>query len=141
MKSLISMILFVLFLSTGFAQTKQSLKERIQEHYSAIHDQKSDEIWSHHLKDFSLFPWDGSALVEPGFLESIEKMGAELKFPKANVMMKHFNAQMYDNVGVATFYLDGNYGEDKGLFRVTAVWVWKNGEWKEAHHHESRLKN
>ena len=79
--------------------------------------------------------------MEPGFGETFKKMGADLKFPKLNVTMKHFNAQIYDNVGVAIFYLDGSFGEITGLWRVSAVWVWDNGNWKEAHHHESKLIN
>lgn len=141
MKFLFSIVLIVLTTSISFAQTAENLKERIQEHYTSIHSQNHEAILSHHLEEFSLFPHDGSALLESGFFETIEKMGADLELPKANVTMKHFNAQIYDNVGVATFYLDGSHGEENGLWRVTAVWVWKKGEWKESHHHESKLKS
>jgi hypothetical protein len=67
-------------------------------------------------------------------------MGATFAFPKTNVTMKHFSSQIYNNVGVATFYLDGSHGDINALWRVTAVWVWTDGVWKEAHHHESELK-
>ena len=141
MKYLSCTILLIFIAAISLAQTAESLKERIQEHYTAIHANDTDEIVSHHLPDFSLFFGDGGALFESGFGETFEKMGSDLKFPQANVTMKHFNAQIYDNVGVATFYLDGSYGDVSGLWRVSAVWVWEDGNWKEAHHHESKLIN
>ena len=142
MKSLSCTISLIFVASISLAQTAESLKERIQEHYAVINaDDDLPTVLSHHLQEFSLFPWNGGALFESGFGETFEKMGTNFKFPKANVTMKHFNAQVYDNVGVATFYLDGNYGDTSGLWRVTAVWVWVDGIWKEAHHHESELKN
>jgi len=141
MKYLSCTILLIFIAAISLAQTAESLKERIQEHYTAIHANDTDEIVSHHLPDFSLFFGDGGALFESGFGETFEKMGSDLKFQQANVTMKHFNAQIYDNVGVATFYLDGSYGDVSGLWRVSAVWVWEDGNWKEAHHHESKLIN
>ena len=141
MKSLSITILLIFVATISLAQTAESLKERIQEHYTAIHAHDSTAVSSHHLPEFSMFFGDGSAFMESGWEETLEKMGANFSFLTINVTMKHFNAQIYDNVGVATFYLDGNYGDTSGLRRVTAVWVWTDGMWKEAHHHESRLKN
>ena len=141
MKSLSFTILMIFVSSISLAQTVESLKERIQEHYAAIHADDIPAVISHHLPEFSMFSGDGTAFMEPGWEETFEKMGTNFDFPKINVTMKHFNAQIYDNVGVATFYLDGNYGDTSGLRRVTAVWVWGGGMWKEAHHHESWLKN
>ena len=141
MKTLSSIITLILIATISLAQTAESLRERIQEHYTAIHAGDNAAIQSHHLQEFSIFPWNGNALLESGWEETFEKMGTNFKFPKANVTMKHFNAQIYNNVGVATFYLDGTYGDISGLWRVTAVWVWSDGMWKEAHHHESELKN
>ena len=141
MKTLCSTITLILIATISFAQTAESLKERIQEHYRAIHARDTETLLSHHLEEFSIFFGNGSALFESGWGETYEKMGATFKLAIPNVTMKHFNAQIYNNVGVVTFYLDGNYGEEFGLWRVTAVWVWTNGVWKEAHHHESKLIN
>ncbi|WP_370477337.1 hypothetical protein [Tamlana flava] len=140
MKTLLFSLALIFSVTMSFAQTSESLKARIQEHYKAIHS-GSDTLWSHHLDEFTIFPSDGKALLEPGFQKTFENMGATMKLPKPNVTMKHFSSQIYNNVGVATFYLDGSYGEEHGLYRVTAVWVWKDGVWLEAHHHESRLIN
>jgi hypothetical protein len=141
MKSLVFTILMIFVATISLAQTADNLKERIQEHYAAIHADDIAAVISHHLPEFSMFSEDGTAFMEPGWEETLKKMGTDFNFPTINVTMKHFNAQIYDNVGVATFYLDGDYGDTSGLRRVTAVWVWVNGMWKEAHHHESRLKN
>ena len=140
MKTLCSTITLILVVTISFAQTAESLKKSIQEHYTAIHSGDIDAVLSHHLQEFTLFPNDGSALWEPGWEETYEKMGATFAFPKTNVTMKHFSSQIYNNVGVATFYLDGYHGDVNGLWRVTAVWVWTDGTWKESHHHESELK-
>ncbi len=144
MKTLFSTLTLILIAAISYAQTAESLKERIQEHYRAIHAGDTETLLSHHLEEFSMFSGNGSALLESGWGDTYEKMGATFDFAKPNVInvtMKHFSAQIYNNVGVVTFYLDGNYGEEFGLWRVTAVWVWTDGVWKEAHHHESKLIN
>ncbi len=141
MKTFSCTISLILIATISFAQTAESLKERIQEHYTAIHAGDGASIVFHHLEEFTLFPYNGNALWESGWEETYEKMGSSFKFPKVNLTMKHFSAQVYNNVGVATFYLDGTYDDVSSLSRVTAVWVWTDGVWKEAHHHESELKN
>ncbi len=141
MKSLLFIFTMLLPSYVSIAQSGESLKERIQDHYKAIHSDSAEQVQAHHLDEFSLFPWYGGALLESGFQETAEKMGTQGPWPQPNVIMKHFNAQIYDNVGLATFYLEGKYGEVFGLWRVSAVWVWDDGTWKEAHHHESRLMN
>jgi ketosteroid isomerase-like protein len=141
MKTLSIAITLILIATLSYAQSAESLKERIQEHYTAIHTSDINAVLSHHLQEFTLFPNDGSALWEPGWEKTYEKMGATFVFPKTNVTMKHFSSQIYNNVGVATFYLDGSHGDINALWRVTAVWVWTDGVWKEAHHHESKLIN
>ena len=62
-------------------------------------------------------------------------MGSEVTFPEAQVTMRHFSARLYGDIGIAMCYLDSTIRTT----RVTAVWVWRSGEWKETHHHESRL--
>ena len=123
----------------ALAQDAESLRTKIEEHYTAIHAGDSATVLSHHLPEFSIFPETGRALLESGFSETAARMGTELQWPDAQVTMKHFSAQLYGNVGIAMFYLDGSVGPTSGTWRVTAVWVWRDGEWKEAHHHESRL--
>ena len=66
-------------------------------------------------------------------------MGASRDFGTLNVYMSHFNAQLYGDVAVATFYLVGTHKTTSGAWRVTAVWVREGDAWKEAHHHESPL--
>jgi len=125
------------------AQDAASLRTAIETHYSAIHAGDSEEVWSHHLSDFSLFPGDGGLLLEPGFAEAADRMGATLEWATPNLTMSHFSAQIYDDIGIALFYLSGSYERDgetvAGAWRVSAVWKWQGGEWREAHHHESPL--
>ncbi len=121
------------------AQDAESLRARIEEHYTAIHGGDNDAVASHHLDEISIFPGDGHVLMEAGWEDAMARMGAELPFPDAQVTMQHFSAQLYGDVGIALFYLDGVHGDDPGTWRVTAVWVWRDSRWMEAHHHESRL--
>ncbi len=141
---------FLIALAAGFisahavqAQQEDAVRAAIERHYSAIHAEDTPTVLEHHLPDFSWFSSDGRPLMEGGAAEAAARMGANLDFGTANVYMSHFNAQIYGDVAVATFYLVGTHawgGETKnGTWRVTAVWVREGGEWKEAHHHESPL--
>ena len=125
------------------AQDAASLRAAIERHYAAIHAQDLESVFQQHLPEFTMFFSDGRLLVEAGFAESAARMGADLGFGAANVYMSDFNAQIYGDVAVATFYLVGTHargGEARsGTWRVTAVWVREGDEWKEAHHHESPL--
>jgi ketosteroid isomerase-like protein len=128
---------------TAHSQDAASLRTAIESHYAAIHAGDSETTLSHHLPDFSIFPGDGRILLEPGFFEGAERQGATIEWPTLNLAVSHFNAQIYDDVGVAMFYLSGTKsvrGEvTAGTWRVAAVWRWQDGKWKEAHHHESPL--
>jgi ketosteroid isomerase-like protein len=137
--------MLLMFLSPPvLADDAADVRATIERHYTAIHAQNIDAIISHHLEDFTIFPSDGALLFESGWAEALERMGGTVDFPVLNVQMSNFNAQIYGNVAVATFYLVGTAGEgDKSrkiTNRVSAVWVKTEGEWKEAHHHESSLR-
>ena len=122
------------------AQQKDEIRAAIERHYTAIHANDIPTILEHHLPDFTFFSPDGQPLME---FEAVARMGASLDFGTINVYMSNFDAQIFGDVAVATFYLVGTHvrgGETKnGAWRVTAVWVREGGEWKEAHHHESPL--
>lgn len=138
---LVLAILAVSNLSAARAQDAASVRAAIERHYTAIHADDMPTVMEHHLPDFSFFQADGRPLRD---IASEARMGASLDFGPINVYMSHFNAQIYGDVAVATFYLVGTHttgGETKnGSWRVTAVWVREGGEWKEAHHHESPLR-
>jgi ketosteroid isomerase-like protein len=125
------------------AQDAASLRAAIERHYAAIHAQDQESVLQQHLPEFTMFFSDGRPLLEAGFAEAAARMGSDLGFVTGNVYMSDFNAQIYGDVAVATFYLVGTHargGETRrGTWRVTAVWVREGDEWKEAHHHESPL--
>jgi ketosteroid isomerase-like protein len=121
------------------AQDAESLRARIETHYTAIHADDIETVQEHHLPEMTLFPHTGHVLMEAGWAESGARMGTEVPFPVPQVVIRHFSARIYGDVGIATFYLDGSYAGERGTWRVSAVWVRRNGQWMEAHHHESRL--
>jgi len=128
---------------TAHAQDAASLRTAIEGHYAAIHAGDRETLRSHHLADFSIFPWNGRILVESGFADAAERQGATFELSTPNLTMSHFSAQIYDDICVALFYLSGTRtlreNVTTGTWRVSAVWRWQNGEWLEAHHHESAL--
>jgi ketosteroid isomerase-like protein len=135
--------IIVLCTTPVLADDAADVRASIERHYTAIHAQNTGAVTDHHLEDFTMFFSDGGVLWESGWAEASERMGGTVDFPVINVRMSNFNAQVYDSVAIATFYLIGTSGEGddsrKITNRVSAVWVKTGGEWKEAHHHESPL--
>ena len=143
-RNLAILIMLLMFLSPPvLADDAADVRATIERHYTAIHAQDSDTTSSHHLEDFTLFLADGGLLIESGWAEALKRMGGTVDFPVLNVLMTNFNAQIYGDVALATFYLVGTVtrdGKTKDITnRVSAVWVKVEGVWKEAHHHESKL--
>ncbi len=137
-------LLSLLGSSLALADDVADVRATIVRHYAAIHAQNKEAISSHHLGDFTMFFSDGTMLWERDWEEISERMGATFDFGTLNVRMSNFNAQIYGNVAVATFYLVGTHtygGKTRNITnRVSAVWVKDGSEWKEAHHHESRFR-
>lgn len=140
----IGVVSFILSYCPAHAQTEADLHATIERHYAAINAKDRPTIVSHHLPEFSIFSRDGGILVNQSVREARERVGAKRGLPtSSNVYINHFTAQIYGNVGVAMFYLHGSItrGETlkSGIWRVTAVWVYEDSGWKEAHHHESPM--
>ncbi len=137
-------VTLLLWTTPALADDSDDVRATIERHYAAIHTNDIDTILSHHLKDFTMFYSGGTVLWEPDWEEVSERMGATVDFGNLNVRMSSFNAQIYGNVAVATFYLVGTHTKGEKTRditnRVSAVWVKTGGEWKEAHHHESPLQ-
>jgi ketosteroid isomerase-like protein len=141
---LVTAITLVLLNDAASAQDEADVRAAIERHYAAIHAGDTATRRGHHLPEFSIFPHDGRMLLESGFEDAFERMGFTMEYVSTNTYINHFNAQVYGDVAVATFYLVGSHtwGEEtaNGAWRVTAVWVREGGDWKEAHHHESPLE-
>ncbi len=141
---LVTLITLTAFTGAAMADDAGDVRATIERHYAAIHAKDIEAVISHHLKDFTMFLFDETVLWEPDWDEVSERMGATVDWGTLNVRMSNFNAQIYGNVAVATFYLVGthtNGGETRNVTnRVSAVWVKDGSEWKEAHHHESPLR-
>lgn len=127
------------------ADDASDVRETIERHYAAIHANEIESILSDHLDDMTMFLPDGAVLWEADWEEVTDRLGATPTFSTLNVRISGFNAQIYGNVAVATFYLVGTETRNGSIRdvanRVSAVWV-KNDDddvWKEAHHHESPL--
>jgi len=129
------------------AQSQQevaSVREAVDRHYAAINAGENNTIAQQHLPEFTHFSLRGGLLRTYRSID--EQHQAFQASPAAifNQQIRHFAAQVYGNVAVATYYLVGSvkFGEESltGTWRVTEVWVRQGGEWKEAHHHESPLQ-
>ncbi len=143
-RKLVMIVTFLLFWSSPvMADDADDVRATIERHYAAIHANDMESLLSQHLDDFTMFFSDGDVLFESDWSEVSERMGATVDLGTPNVRMSNFNAQIYGNVAVATFYLVGTNthgGKTRSVTnRVSAVWVKEGSEWKEAHHHESPL--
>ncbi len=143
-RKLVMIVTFLLLWSLPvMVDDADDVRATIERHYASIHTDDMESLLSQHLDDFTMFFSDGDVLFESDWSEVSERIGATVELGTPNVRMSNFNAQIYGNVAVATFYLVGTntYGEKTRNVtnRVTAVWVKDGGEWKEAHHHESPL--
>lgn len=143
MSSCLAVVLMTAAALPVAAQNAAQIRGVIEQHYAAIHAGNLDTVLEHHLPEMTWFPYDGRLLYESGNEASAERMGAVLDYGTSNVYMNHFSAQIYGNVAVATFYLVGPRAvggvTENIATRVTAVWVREGNQWREAHHHESRL--
>lgn len=139
----LSLTLFLTFSISASADDATDVRSTIEQHYAAINSQENETVYGHHLPGFTMYGADGGILWEADALETAERMKAVLPWPQLKVRMANFNAQIYGDVAVATFYLVGTVNLDGNLQkvnnRVSAIWVRKGNEWKEAHHHESPL--
>ena len=143
-RKLVPIITFLFFWSPQVvADDADDVRTTIERHYAAIHANDIELVISHHLRDFTMYFSDGTILWESDWAEVSERMGATVNLGTPNVRMSNFDAQIYGNVAVATFYLVGTNtvgGKTRNVTnRVSAVWVKDGSEWKEAHHHESPL--
>ena len=107
-RKLIMIVTFLLFWSSPvLADDADDVRATIERHYAAIHTGDMESIFSSHLEDFTMFFSDGDVLFESDWSEVSERMGATVDLGTPNVRMSNFNAQIYGNVVVATFYLVG----------------------------------
>ena len=142
-KILLIAVLSISLSSPVIADDAADVRETIERHYAAINADQIESVLNDHLENMTMFLADGTVLWEHDWAQVSERMGATAVFGTLNVRMSDFRAQIYGNVAVATFYLVGTETRDGKVRditnRVSAVWVKSDGEWKEAHHHESPL--
>ncbi len=122
----------------------QSLEATINAHWEAFNAGDRQTTADQHLPRFTLFTMDEGPLW---VLESEEDYAAiEEAFADAQYNWRpgDLTVDLYGDVAVAAFYAEGSVTWPDGRVvegprRVTAVWIWDGGEWKEAHHHDSPL--
>lgn len=114
-----------------------------EKHYAAIRASDVAAVLQQHAGEFTMFGSDGGLLWS---FQSTDQQRTEFAATPdyaSRTYIRHCGAQVYGNVGVATFYLVGSVtaaGKTaSGTWRVTEVWVKQGGDWKEVHHHESPL--
>jgi len=101
------LILFVVLPGTVEAQDATSLKEAVVAHYKLINT--GEDVSHQHQSDFTIFFNDGSMLVTPEDIETANQVafapgeGDSNMAISANVIPYNFAAQIYHNVGLATF--------------------------------------
>ncbi len=122
----------------------ESLKTTINAHWEAINAGDRQTMVDHHMPRFTGFLVDEGSLW---VLESEEDYAAieeAFRDAQSDWRARDFTIDLYGDVAVAAVYLEGSETWPDGRVvegprRVTAVWIWDGGEWKEAHHHDSPL--
>ncbi len=122
----------------------ESLKTTIDAHWEAINANDDQTVIGHHMLRFTGFLLDEGPLW---VLESEEDWTAIEEYfadAQSDWRARDFTIDLHGDVAVAAFYLEGSETWPDGRVvegprRVTAVWIWDGGEWKEAHHHDSPL--
>ncbi len=121
----------------------ESLKTTINAHWEALNAGDRRTTADHHMPRFTGFLFDEGPLW---VLESEEDYAAieEALAAQSDWRARDFTIDLYGDVAVAAFYMEGSVTWPDGRVvegprRVTAVWIWDGGEWKEAHHHDSPL--
>jgi len=122
----------------------ESLKTTINAHWEAINANDDQTVIGHHMPRFTGFLFDEGTLW---VLESEEDQAAiqeALRDSESDWRARDFTIDLYGDVAVAAFYMEGSATWPDGRVvegpcRVIAVWIWDGDEWKEAHHHDSPL--
>lgn len=148
MKASVCVVALALVCSAeAFAQSQQdaaAVCAVAERHYAAIRAGDFNTVLQQHLPEFTFFTSDGGLLWT---FRSIDQQRSEFQETDSSftsrTYIRHCSAQVYGNVGIATYYLVGSVTSrgvtTNGTWRVTEVWVKQGNEWKEAHHHESPL--
>ena len=116
----------------------ETLKATINAHWEAINVGDGETVTGHHMPRFTGFLSDEGPLR---VFESPEQFEIDVI---SNWRPRDLMVDLYGDVAVAAFYIEGSETWPDGRVvegprRVTAVWIWDGGEWKEAHHHDSPL--
>ncbi len=122
----------------------ESLEATINAHWEAINANDGQTVIGHHMPRFTGFLGDEGPLW---VLESEEDRTAIEEYfadAESDWRTRDLTVDLYGDVAVAAFYAEGSVTWPDGRVvegprRVTAVWIWDGGEWKEAHHHDSPL--
>ena len=95
------------------------------------------------LPDRTVFGTAGGALTESWTEESKKRRQAEFDAGrKIDLRIEDLKVRIFGDAAVTTFYRVGTIKEVGGTprqvhFRISGVWVRRQGEWKLAHRHES----
>jgi ketosteroid isomerase-like protein len=135
---------FLILAATASADPSEEIKSAIEEHYGYINAADYTGASAHHRSDFTMYFPDGGPLWESDYESVANRMKATPNFPETmNLLMSNYDAVTYDDWAIVTFYLSGTHTRNGKAYnvvnRVSAVWIKENGEWAEAHHHESPL--
>jgi ketosteroid isomerase-like protein len=147
MRTLVAVVgLALVWSGATFAETQQdsaAVCAASERHYAAIRAGDMNAILEHHAPEFTFFTSDGGLLWS---FRSIDQQRTEFQIDPSfasTTYVRHCSAQVYGNVGIATYYLVGSVvtggRSTSGTWRVTEVWVKQGDDWKEVHHHESPL--
>ncbi len=129
------------------AQDADAVRQAVIDHYAAINAGDLEAVIEQHTERFTGFLSDGGVMHD--YASRAEQRRAWIEEVEGEFEMdwrvRDLVVHTFGEWALATFYLDGwvkrpDGSREEGPWRVSEVWVKQGGEWKELHHHHSRLR-
>lgn len=122
----------------------EAVRGEIIRHYEAISAGDTETVTAQHGPHIMAFLADGGPLYVADSYEEQETVFAQADLGSADWTPREILVDVYGDLAVAAFYLDGHMvsgaGErTEGTWRVTEVWRQGEGGWKEVHHHDNHM--
>lgn len=124
------------------AADRAAVEAAVAAHWKAINEADSMTVLNQHTSDLTMVLTDLAPRITSTSPELASLMD-RWRGSKPHWTVQDLQIQLFRDVAVATFYLDGSTTWADGTMdtrrrRVTEVWARQpDGTWKEAHHHDS----
>jgi ketosteroid isomerase-like protein len=113
--------------------------------FKSLNETDADAFVKSQRLSRSWFGPSGALLVELGPADRESTQADWDKGWEYNISTRHIDVKVYGDVAVVTGYLEGRSTspdgtKSRGTYRMTLVWVKRDGQWNVVHRHQSQLE-